>query len=76
MTPAPAVPLSLPLPPGCSSWSPAVTNRYCEQSINEKPQVVGEYESGKAIPNPQLIGKLERALGVRLPRPGKKAGKK
>lgn len=45
------------------------------QQINEKPQVVGEYESGKAIPNPQLISKLERALGVRLPRPGKK-GKK
>ena len=46
-----------------------------KQQINEKPQVVGEYESGKAIPNPQIIGKLERALGVRLPRPGKK-GKK
>lgn len=45
------------------------------QQINEKPQVVGEYESGKAIPNPQLIAKLERALGARLPRPGKKAKK-
>ncbi|CAM9577749.1 unnamed protein product, partial [Discosporangium mesarthrocarpum] len=41
--------------------------------MNEKPQVVGEYESGKAIPNPQLISKLERALGVRLPRPNKKS---
>lgn len=45
------------------------------QAINEKPQVVGEYESGKAIPNPQLISKLERALGVRLPRAAKKAKK-
>jgi putative transcription factor len=40
-------------------------------SINEKTQVVGEYESGKAIPNPQIISKLERKLGVKLPRPGK-----
>jgi len=29
--------------------------------INEKPQVVGQYEQGRAIPNPQIIGKLERA---------------
>lgn len=40
-------------------------------AINEKPQVVAEYESGKAVPNPQIIGKLERKLGVKLPRPGK-----
>jgi ribosome-binding protein aMBF1 (putative translation factor) len=39
--------------------------------INEKPQVVGEYESGKAIPNPQIINKLERKLGVKLPRQSK-----
>jgi putative transcription factor len=40
-------------------------------AINEKPQVVAQYESGKAVPNPQLISKLERKLGVKLPRPGK-----
>ncbi|CAO1615477.1 unnamed protein product [Sympodiomycopsis kandeliae] len=34
--------------------------------INEKPQVIQEYESGKAIPNPQILAKLERALGVKL----------
>ena len=34
--------------------------------INEKPQVVNEYEQGKAIPNQQIIGKMERALGVKL----------
>ncbi|KAM7277744.1 hypothetical protein ACFE04_004878 [Oxalis oulophora] len=34
--------------------------------INEKPQIVQEYESGKAIPNQQIIGKLERALGAKL----------
>ena len=36
------------------------------QRINEKPQVVNEYESGKAIPNQQIISKLERAVGVKL----------
>ena len=34
--------------------------------INEKPTVVQEYESGKAIPNQQTLSKLERALGVKL----------
>ncbi|KAL0903920.1 hypothetical protein M5K25_025983 [Dendrobium thyrsiflorum] len=36
------------------------------QLINEKPQVIQEYESGKAIPNQQIINKLERVLGVKL----------
>jgi transcriptional regulator with XRE-family HTH domain len=34
--------------------------------INEKPSVLQDYESSKAIPNPQILGKLERALGVKL----------
>jgi len=33
------------------------------QKICEKPQVVNEYESGKAIPNQAVLSKLERALG-------------
>jgi len=41
------------------------------QQINEKPQVIQEYEAGKAIPNNQIITKLERVLGVKL-RGGKK----
>ncbi|TFY65467.1 hypothetical protein EVG20_g5584 [Dentipellis fragilis] len=36
------------------------------QKINEKPSVLQDYEAGKAIPNPQILGKLERALGVKL----------
>jgi len=43
-------------------------------AINEKPQVIGEYESGKAIPNGQIISKIERALNCRLPRSNKKGG--
>mmetsp|Transcript_5507 Transcript_5507/g.6403 ORF Transcript_5507/g.6403 Transcript_5507/m.6403 type:complete len:171 (-) Transcript_5507:203-715(-) len=45
--------------------------------VNAKPQIVAEYENGKAIPNPQVISKLERVLKTQLPRPGKsKAPKK
>ncbi|CAK5279497.1 unnamed protein product [Mycena citricolor] len=36
------------------------------QKVNEKPSVLSDYESGKAIPNPQILGKLERVLGVKL----------
>ena len=48
-----------------------MTQKDLATAINEKPQVVGEYESGKAVPNPQIISKLERKLGTKLPRPGK-----
>ncbi|XP_047307364.1 multiprotein-bridging factor 1b-like [Impatiens glandulifera] len=43
-----------------------LTQSQLAQLINEKPQVVKEYESGKAIPNQQIIIKLERALGIKL----------
>ncbi|CCM03848.1 uncharacterized protein FIBRA_05997 [Fibroporia radiculosa] len=36
------------------------------QKVNEKPSVIQDYESGKAIPNPQILSKLERTLGVKL----------
>ena len=36
------------------------------QKINEKPSVLQDYESGKAIPNAQILSKLERVLGVKL----------
>ena len=41
------------------------------KAINERPQIIQQYESGQAIPNPQILGKLDRALGTHLPR-GKK----
>lgn len=42
------------------------------QLINEKPQIIQDYESGKAIPNPQVLSKLSRVLGVTLRKnPGK-----
>jgi len=43
-----------------------LSQKDCAQKINEKPSVLQDYESGKAIPNPQILSKLERALGVKL----------
>jgi len=49
------------------------TQKDLAAKINEKQQVIGEYESGKAVPNHQVINKMERALDVRLR--GKDKGK-
>ncbi|KAF8531175.1 ylMBF1 [Gautieria morchelliformis] len=43
-----------------------LTQKDVAQKINEKPSVLQDYEGGKAIPNPQILGKLERVLGVKL----------
>ena len=43
-----------------------LSQKDCAQKINEKPSVLQDYESGKAIPNTQILAKLERALGVKL----------
>ena len=48
-----------------------LTQKDLATAINEKPQIIQDYESGKAIPNPQILNKLDRALGIHLPR-GKK----
>ena len=38
----------------------------CVQRISEREQIIAEYESSRAIPNPQILTKLERALGKRV----------
>lgn len=43
-----------------------LTQKELAQKINEKQQVINEYESGRAIPNNQVMGKLERAIGLKL----------
>lgn len=43
-----------------------LTQKELAQKINEKPQVINDYESGRAIPNQQILIKLERALGTKL----------
>lgn len=34
--------------------------------INEKPQVITDYESGRGIPNNIIIGKIEKVIGLKL----------
>lgn len=38
------------------------------EKINVKPTVITEYENGKAIPDGGVITKLNRVLGVTLPK--------
>lgn len=45
-----------------------LTQKQLATAINEKPQVIQQYENGQAIPNPQVLLKLDRALGIHLPR--------
>uniref|UniRef100_UPI00358E49B9 endothelial differentiation-related factor 1 homolog n=1 Tax=Myxine glutinosa TaxID=7769 RepID=UPI00358E49B9 len=34
--------------------------------ISEKPQIVTDYEAGRAIPNNVVLGKIERVLEIKL----------
>eukprot|EP01006_Ploeotia_vitrea_P032740 TRINITY_DN64901_c1_g1_i2.p1 TRINITY_DN64901_c1_g1~~TRINITY_DN64901_c1_g1_i2.p1 ORF type:complete len:173 (-),score=22.96 TRINITY_DN64901_c1_g1_i2:128-646(-) len=43
-----------------------MTQKELAQAINERPAVVAEYESRKAIPNQTILSKMERALGIKL----------
>ena len=43
-----------------------MTQKELATRINEKPGVINEYECGKAIPNNQILGKMERILGTKL----------
>lgn len=50
-----------------------LTQKELATRINEKPQVINEYESGRAIPNQQVLAKIERVIGLKLR--GKDKGK-
>ena len=43
-----------------------MTQAQLAQKVNVKQNVINDYESGKAVPDNALLGKLERALGVKL----------
>ena len=51
---------------------PRAAAKQLAAQLQTQPQVINEYESGKAIPNNQMIAKIERALGAKLPRVAKK----
>lgn len=43
-----------------------LTQKDLATRCNEKPQVINDYEAGRAIPNQQVLAKIERVLGVKL----------
>jgi putative transcription factor len=43
-----------------------MTQKDLATKVNEKPSVINDYEGGRAVPNQQILAKLERALGVKL----------
>lgn len=43
-----------------------MTQQELARRINEKTSVIQDYESGKAIPSPQILAKIERVLGIKL----------
>ncbi|CEP03932.1 HTH cro/C1-type domain-containing protein [Plasmodiophora brassicae] len=49
-----------------------LTQKQLAQLINEKQTVITDYETGRAIPNGQIIAKLNRVLGTILPKIPKK----
>jgi len=53
-----------------------LTQAQLAQAINEKLQIVQDYENGRAIPNGQILNKLSRVLGVPLSNKGKAKPKK
>jgi len=49
-----------------------MTQKQLAQALVMDAKTVQEYEQGKAIPNNAVIAKMEKALGVKLPRAPKK----
>ena len=49
-----------------------MTQAELAKQLNVKSTVIQEYEAGKAIPSPTLIGNFNRILGVILPKIPKK----
>jgi len=43
-----------------------LSQKDCAKKINEKPSILQDYESGKAIPKIQILFKLEGVLGVKF----------
>ncbi|KAM6975581.1 endothelial differentiation-related factor 1 homolog [Tautogolabrus adspersus] len=43
-----------------------LTQKDLATKVNEKPQVIADYECGRAIPNNQVMSKIERAIGLKL----------
>lgn len=45
-----------------------LTQKQLADQINVKHSVINDYESGKIVPDGNIINKLNRALGIKLPK--------
>lgn len=43
-----------------------LTQKQLAQKLNLPVQIIAEYESGKAIPNRQILSKIGRVIGINL----------
>ncbi|TDL27235.1 hypothetical protein BD410DRAFT_782311 [Rickenella mellea] len=66
VAPPPKIPPSVGKAISQARLAANITQKELAQKINEKPSLIQDYEAGKAIPNPQILGKLERILKVKL----------
>jgi len=44
----------------------ALSQKDLATKINEKPQIINDYEAGRGIPNNIILGKMERVLQIKL----------
>ncbi|KAK1926004.1 putative multi protein-bridging factor 1 [Papiliotrema laurentii] len=44
----------------------SMTQKDLATAVNAKPQDIADLESGRAVPNQQLLAKIERVVGVKL----------
>lgn len=44
-----------------------LTQAELAQMCNIKPAIIGDYENGRGIPNPMMLGRLERAIRAKNP---------
>ena len=44
-----------------------LTQQELAQMCNIKPSIIADYESGRGIPNPVMLGKIERAIRAKNP---------
>ncbi|OLY85518.1 Multiprotein-bridging factor 1 [Smittium mucronatum] len=66
VTPPPKVDLSVGKAMQQARMAKSLSQKELGVKVNERQTVINDYEAGRAIPNQQILGKLERALGVKL----------
>ncbi|KAF7988945.1 hypothetical protein HCN44_007255 [Aphidius gifuensis] len=44
----------------------AMSQKDLATKVNEKVQVINDYEAGRGIPNQLVLGKIEKVLGIKL----------